>query len=171
MKILVSILVVFFTQVSVAKEFDEVFSIFLHTKCDGDYQLTSVVVTNNTPYDLTINTQGVLSNKQLHPSIFSVFDHEKFVQQQHGLKNVGIAIQKPKYTEDDDIKFERVRFKAFEKKVYYYENVMRHFAFDVSRLYFLSIAGTVLDLTFDAGGQESTVLPNASHIFPTSCFK
>ena len=170
MKKIIFFVLFFFTHVCVADEHNRIFSVFLHTKCYEGDQKTSVVITNNTPYELTVNTRGVFSEKTLHPSLFNIFDYEKYIAQQYGLKSEGVPIQKPSLSESDEIKQESVKFGAFEKKVYFYNNVLRHFTLDTTQKYFLAIAGTVLYVSFQEGGQESTVLPMSSHIIPETCF-
>jgi hypothetical protein len=95
LKSLLVISLLFFTLVCVADEHKRVFSVFLHTKCYEGAQKTSVVITNNTPYVLTVKPCGVFSEKTLHPSLFNIFNYEKYIVQQYGLKSEGVPIQKP----------------------------------------------------------------------------
>lgn len=142
---------------------------FVHVKCVSGITQTLLVLENKTPYKLSIGENQTVSDENINPSSFVIWDMDKYSQ----------AISTPGKIVDgmsshlNGHKFSmepgKLNFKPFEKKFWVYKGIEKYHKLKKDRLFAVSISGLTLNVVHEDKYEETVVLSSNMALIPRQC--
>lgn len=170
MKIFMLLILVVFTNAISADELKGVLSAFIHAKCKNGEVEALLVLENNTPYKIDVLENGQISETQIYPDMFSIYDAEKLNAYKSGSGDSRDVLLKASYEANYRVKPQLFHFEPFEKKAWVYKNLDKHYKLMSGRDYVMKVVGIGLNIRFDDGVIEYAVLGSNSFIVPSICY-
>ncbi|RZM75327.1 hypothetical protein C3B51_18670 [Pseudoalteromonas rubra] len=139
-------------------------SSYVHVKCDGDRVDALLTLENKTPYVITVLPEQGFTTSKVDPSIFSVYDAEAYRSALLGGNNRKTALLIGNF--NGNLSGKNVKFEAFEKKYWIYKDLGKHYNLVSGRDYFLKVAFMGVNVKYEDGTKEFTVLKSGAFLFP-----
>ena len=163
------LLVLFFSANAVASNLQEMIDAFVHVKCVSGVTQTLLVLENKTPYKLRIDKNGAISEGNINPSNFAIWDMEKYSQVVSTPGKVDDEMLSTLNSHRFSMKPGELHFKPFEKKFWIYHGVEKYHKFKKDRLYAISIGGLTLTAVHEDKYEETVVLSSNMALIPKEC--
>lgn len=142
---------------------------FVHVKCVSGVTQTLLVLENKTPYKLHIDKNQAISDDDINPSNFAIWDMEKFIESTSTPGKVDGELLSTLNGHQFPMKPGELNFKPFEKKFWVYKGIENYHKFKKDRLYAISIGGLTLTAVHEDKYEEIVVLSSNMALIPKQC--
>lgn len=169
MRFISSCLFLFLSGNAFASNIHAMIDAFIHVKCVSGTTQTLLVLENKTPYKLRIDKNQAISDENVNPSNFTVWDMEKYIEATSTPGKVVDEMSSHLNSHRFPMKLGELHFKQFEKKFWIYQGIEKYHKFKKGRLYAISIGGLTLTVVHDDKFEETVVLSSNMALIPKEC--
>lgn len=144
---------------------------FMHVKCMSGVTQTLLVLENKTPYKLRVDKNHAISDTNVNPSNFAVWDMEKYNEAALIPGRIVNGMSSHLDSHRFSMKPGELHFKPFEKKFWIFQGIEKYHKLKKGRLYAISIGGLTLTVVHDDKYEETVVLSSNMALIPNECTK
>lgn len=171
MKIGLFFLLTFYSSTVWSYDVDSMIDAFVHVKCQPNGMTTLLVLENKTPYAIRIKKNGVISESELHPSVFSISDVEMRHKSLAGTGGGADPILKAAYGNRSSIKKGDVSLEPFAKKYWLYQGLEKYYKFDAEKTYLISTTFFPITVVYEDSSEQRVNLSSNLFIIPDACIQ
>ncbi len=169
MRFIGSLFFLFYSGNALASNLQEMIDAFVHVKCVSGTTQTLLVLENKTPYKLRIDKNGAISDDNINPSNFAIWDMEKFIEAASTPGKVVDEMSSHLNSHQFSMKPGELHFKPFEKKFWIYQGIEKYHKFKKDRPYAISIGGLTLTAVHEDKYEETVVISSNMALIPKEC--
>ena len=169
MRLISSFVFLFFSGNAFASNIQAMIDAFVHVKCVSGVTQTLLVLENKTPYKIQVDKNQAISDENINPSNFAIWDMEKYIQAASAPGKIIDEMSSHLNSHRFSMKPGELHFKPFEKKFWISQGIEKYHKLKKGRLYAISIGGLTLTVVHDDKHEETVVLSSNMALIPQEC--